>query len=332
MAPNMAKKSLETETSKESEANKSHDATARAGVRERLKQFTWAWFSMTMSTGALAAVLYNTPNRFSGLLTIGKIFLIIDIVFFCLFVSAITARFVLEPSALPRSLHHPTESLFFGTFWVSIALILQNAQFYGHQYAGAWLVTALRVCFWLYVGLIFLVGIFQYHTLFIKERLQVPSMMPAWILPIYPFLVAGPLAGVLLESQPESHAISMLIGGVMFQGLGWMVSVFMYTIFIIRLMSSDLPPPSMRAGMYISVGPACKLDAPTTTLLLKQVTDTFHSIHFSSPYHPRIPSSEGPPARLLRNHICPRRRFAEGTRCVFGHLHLASGLLVLHAI
>jgi tellurite resistance protein TehA-like permease len=37
----------------------------------------------------------------------------------------------------------------------------------------------------------------------------------------------------------------------------WMMSVFMYTIYILRLMSSELPEPALRAGMFISVGPVC---------------------------------------------------------------------------
>ena len=34
-----------------------------------------------------------------------------------------------------------------------------------------------------------------------------------------------------------------------------MISIFMYAIYIQRLMSSELPPPPSRPGMYISVGP-----------------------------------------------------------------------------
>ncbi len=108
-----------------------------------------------------------------------------------------------------------------------------------------------------------LVAVFEYHTLFISERLDISGMVPAWILPIYPMLVAGPLAGVLLESQPSSASLPIFVGGVAFQGLGWMVSTFMYGIWTIRLMSSDMPPPSMRPGAYIAVGPTGKHSDPT---------------------------------------------------------------------
>ena len=120
-----------------------------------------------------------------------------------------------------------------------------------------WLTKTLEICFWIYAATVVIVAVFQYYTLFAEERLPVNNMMPVWILPIYPFIVAGPLAGILLGSQPPEHSFPMLVGGVMFQGLGWVVAHFMYTIFIIRLMSGELPDPRMRAGMYISVGPVC---------------------------------------------------------------------------
>ena len=225
-------------------------------LRQRLAHFTWAWFACTMSTGAVAVVLAQQPNIFAGLMTIGKIFYILDLVLFVSFSALITARFILRPESFLKSLHHPQEALFFGTFWVSIALILAGAELYGGPSAGKWLTKALEVCYWLYAGLVLLVAVFQYNTLFVKERLKVSDAMPAWILPIYPMLVMGPLASVLLPSQPKQAAIPMMISAVMFQGLGWMVSIFMYAIYVIRLMSSDLPAPPMRPGMFISVGPA----------------------------------------------------------------------------
>lgn len=225
-------------------------------AKERLAHFTWAWFACTMSTGAVAVVLAQQPNTFTGLITIGKIFYILDLVLFVSFTALIITRFFLRPASFTKSLHHPGEALFFGTFWVSLALVLTGAELYGGDSTGPWLRKALEVCYWLYSGLVLLVAVFQYHTLFVKERLKVSDAMPAWILPIYPFLVLGPLAGVLLPAQPHYAAVPMLIGAVMFQGLGWMVSIFMYVIYVMRLMSGDLPAPSMRPGMFISVGPA----------------------------------------------------------------------------
>lgn len=209
-----------------------------------------------MSTGAVAVVIAQTPYQFSGLRTIGKIFFLLDIIMFLTWCVLITTRFVLRPEAISKSLHYPPEALFFGSFWVSIALILNCIQAYGVSSCGPWLVTTLRICFWIYVALVFIVASSQYATIFIAEKVPLSSAVPAWIMPMYPFLVLGPLAATLAPSQPPKYAIQIVVAGVTLQGLGWMVSIFMYTIYILRLMSSDLPPPSTRPGMFISVGPA----------------------------------------------------------------------------
>lgn len=237
-----------------------------ATMKDRLNHFTWAWFACTMSTGAIAVVLANTPFRFTGLDVIAKIFFILDLVLFTTFNLAITYRFARRPIVFVRSLHHPGEALFFGSYLVSIALLLNLTQTYGVPVCGPWLATAVRVCYWLYVAVALCVAIFQYATLFVAERLPVDSAMPAWVMPVYSFLVVGPLAAVIIQTQDETNSLAIWVSAVMFQGLGWTVAVFMYTIFFLRLMSSHLPDPSTRPGMFIGVGPVGYTSAALVSL------------------------------------------------------------------
>lgn len=225
-------------------------------ISDRIGHFTWSNFACTMSTGAVAVVLSQQPFTFSGLRTIGKIFFILDLVLLVSFSFLIGVRFCFNPRKFTKSLHYPSEALFFGSWWVSVALVLTCMQQYGVPSCGPWLVHALEVLFWIYTACALFVAIFQYSTLFVAEKLPVSSAMPAWVFPAYPFLVIGPLAAVLVPDQPEGADLPILIGGIMFQGLGWTVAMFMYTIYVTRLMSNDLPPPSTRPGMFISVGPA----------------------------------------------------------------------------
>lgn len=61
---------------------------------------------------------------------------------------------------------------------------------------------------------------------------------------------------MLLSSQPQSAGLPILIGGITFQGLGWMFAFMIYTIYLTRLINSDIPPEPKRPGMYVAVGPA----------------------------------------------------------------------------
>ncbi|KAK4554477.1 hypothetical protein LTR86_008331 [Recurvomyces mirabilis] len=74
--------------------------------------------------------------------------------------------------------------------------------------------------------------------------------------PVYPFLILGPLGSTLEYSQPQASALPIFIGSILFQGLGWMFAFFIYTIYLTRLISNELPEPPKRPGMYVAVGPA----------------------------------------------------------------------------
>lgn len=165
-------------------------------------------------------------------------------------------RFILVPRKLTASLHHPVEGLFHGTYWVSVALILNGAYVFGNDETGLWMTKAQEVCFWTYCAISFAISIIQYSMFFRLERLNVTDAVPAWIFPIYPLLVVGTLAGTILPDQPDDASWKIFVGGVMFQGVAWTVSFLMYGIYMQRLMTSSLPSATVRPGMFVSVGPA----------------------------------------------------------------------------
>lgn len=81
-------------------------------------------------------------------------------------------------------------------------------------------------------------------------------MTPIWIFPAYPLLIIGPHAGALASHMDSRRAIDVIIGGWVFQGIGFLVSLMIYASYIYRLMTQKLPRESLRPGMFISVGPS----------------------------------------------------------------------------
>jgi tellurite resistance protein TehA-like permease len=77
--------------------------------------FTWAWFTVPLSTAGISLLLAGTPNRFTGLTTIGKIFFIFSVALYLIALTLIAVRFITNPKSLRCSLMHPLESLFFPT-------------------------------------------------------------------------------------------------------------------------------------------------------------------------------------------------------------------------
>ncbi|KAM7189073.1 Voltage-dependent anion channel domain containing protein [Naviculisporaceae sp. PSN 640] len=262
--------------------------------RKRLMHFTFAWYTVTMSTSGISLLLALTPHRFPGLSTIGLIIFLLDLIFFLFITAAISLRFILYKNAFRRAFTHPTEALFIPTFFLSIAAILSNAGEYAllffppqdispspmlRKAAGAagagnsGMAGFLKVMYWIYLGVTFLFSVGQYHLLFtVKEerRLQVSAMTPAWILPIFPVMLAGTLAGGAAKFQLLSvadrvgspgratstaakQALGIVSAGLAAQGLGMLVSVFFYATYLSRLMAFGLPV--QRPGMFIAVGP-----------------------------------------------------------------------------
>ncbi len=80
-------------------------------------------------------------------------------------------------------------------------------------------------------------------------------MTPIWIFPAYPLLIIGPHAGVLSKTVEQPKALDIIIGGFTIQGIGFLVSLTIYSAFIYRLMTQKLPKEANRPGMFVSVGP-----------------------------------------------------------------------------
>ncbi|KAE8145090.1 putative C4-dicarboxylate transporter/malic acid transport protein [Aspergillus avenaceus] len=226
----------------------------QVGLRERLRHFTWAWYTLTMSGGGLAVLIINQPNSFRGLREIGIAVYIINLIFFALVCSTMATRFILHGN-LMESLRHDREGLFFPTFWLSVATIICGlSKYFGSEDNQAFQ-YALEVLFWIYCVCTLLVAIVQYSFVFSSHRYGLQSMMPSWILPAFPIMLSGTIASVIGEQQPARAALPIIGAGVTFQGLGFSISFMMYAHYIGRLMESGLPHSDHRPGMFICVGP-----------------------------------------------------------------------------
>lgn len=231
--------------------------TVEPVFKSRIRHVTWAWFTCSMSTGGIALCLYRAPFKFQGLLTIGKIVFIFDLLLFTAFCTGMMLRFYIIRGSFRRSLSnsHRAESLFFPAFWLSIAIIINNIEVYGSPACGRWLVDVQRILYWTYMACALLLAIFQYWFLFNGQPIELRSFVPGYFLPIFPAMLCGTIAATIAGSQPAGYAVPILIGGITCQGLGFMVYLFIVPIYICRLFVGGLPEPAKRPGMFIALGP-----------------------------------------------------------------------------
>ena len=183
----------------------------------------------------------------------------------------ISLRFHLYPETFKASFLHPTESLFVPASVVSFGTILINISQYGLHKTGPWLNTTVCVFFWIDVALAFVASFGIYLLMseappawpkpplisirWSTQTHTIQQMTPIWIFPAYPLLIIGPHAGILSSQLRQSRALDIIIGGFTAQGIGFMVSLMIYSAYLARLMTRKLPQESLRPGMFVSIGP-----------------------------------------------------------------------------
>ena len=169
----------------------------------------------------------------------------------------ILTRFIVYPSTFRASFTHPTESLFVPAFAVSFGTILITIVEYGFGEVGTWLNRAVLVLFWFDAALALVLSVAIYLILWSTQSFTIARMTPIWIFPAYPLLIIGTHAGNLSARLPSPQsALRVIIGGFTIQGIGFLVSLTIYSAFVYRLMTQKLPPEPLRPGMFVSVGPS----------------------------------------------------------------------------
>ena len=199
-----------------------------------------------------------TNLQYSGLYAIGVMVFIFDLVLFLLLTSLMVTRIIIEPQHFLKSFFHHPECFFFGSFFLSIATIIGSIQVYGIDMGpgDAWLITAVRVLYWIYAAISLGNAIQQYFMFFQRSRAKPVTMSPAWFLPGYSAMLTGTIASLIVGSQPSSHRMAIIVSGCAFQGFGWLISLVWIAIYVNHVMQNGLPPPSQRPGMFIPVGSA----------------------------------------------------------------------------
>ncbi|KAF2116003.1 voltage-dependent anion channel-domain-containing protein [Lophiotrema nucula] len=250
-------KGLEADPQEKQKAKTQGGQIENLSFRDRIRHFTWTWFTMTMATGGIANVLYTVPFRFHGLYALGCLFFILNMVLFAFNITMISLRFYFYPRTFKASFLHPTESLFIPASVISFGTILINITQYGINDTGYWLEYTMAIMYWIDCGLAVVFSIGIYLIMWSTQTFTISQMTPVWIFPAYPLLIIGPHAGNLARKTSDPiRALNIIVSGYVIQGIGFLVSLMIYAAFLYRLMTQKLPKESLRPGMFISVGPS----------------------------------------------------------------------------
>ncbi|KAM0132795.1 hypothetical protein ACHAO1_006540 [Botrytis cinerea] len=237
-------------------------AVAKVSIRDRIGCVTWTWFTLTMATGGIANVLYSIPYRSNWLRIVGEIVFLLNLIFFVMNCILISLRFKWNPGSFSKSFLSPSESLYIPACMISVGTVLVTMCQYGIPKTGLWFQTTMQVCFWAYCTLSVVASSGMYLLLWSTQEFPIGNMTPLWTFPAYPLLLTGPVAANLISALPDATAAARIdstaiaFGAICFQGIGFLLSLMIYSAFLYRLMTKKLPQETTRPGMFVSVGPS----------------------------------------------------------------------------
>lgn len=239
------------------QSGKTQDERSRLDARAWLvERFNWSWFTCTQSTGGLAILLSECPKQFDGLRTIGTIVFIFNIVLWLIFSALTIIRWILRPAKFQASFTQPPECFFYGSWWLTIATIIVGMHNFGIEHSGPWLVTAIRVCFWIYAACTLLSSVVVFVVMCKYSSLPNCGANPAILLTVFHAMLTGTIAAVIVGNQPPHHRLPIMVAGVAYQGFGWIMSLVYLSYIFNSMLQNGLPAASVRPGLYMIVGTA----------------------------------------------------------------------------
>lgn len=84
--------------------------------------------------------------------------------------------------------------------------------------------------------------------------MKVVEFKPPMFLCVLNAMLTGTIAGAIAQDQPPAQRVPILVAGVGFQGLGWIVCMIFLTFTIGNLLEKGWPLVNLRPGLFILTG------------------------------------------------------------------------------
>ncbi|KAI0821619.1 voltage-dependent anion channel [Trametes gibbosa] len=230
--------------------------------RERIRHFTWAWHAVIMGTGVVSALIHNFPyhNDSLALKLAALVMFLVNLALFVFVCICTVLRYIMFPEVWSMMLSHPAQSLFIGCFPMGAATLINAAlnlnQDWG--FGGEPFLWTLWGFWWLDSAVSYAIAFGMLYTMMVRQDHAIQRMTAVWLLPVVTLIVASSTGGLLSHAiVPHSTTIALVTSGFSFTmviiGLGF--ALMMITIYLLRLITSGPPDPSLILSAFITLGP-----------------------------------------------------------------------------
>ncbi|KAF8320763.1 hypothetical protein DL93DRAFT_2224480 [Clavulina sp. PMI_390] len=223
--------------------------------RRRILNFTPSWFSVNMGTGIASILLKNLPYQFKHLDVIANAIFVLNVILFTVFFLASVIRYTVWPTVWHAMIHHPTQSLYIGTFPMGLSTIVNMVVFTCVPAFGKDFVTVAWVLWWISAVISLGIGIIMPFVVHTRHKTSFDEISGVWFLPIVTNVVASASGGVVATVLPPDHARVTLVVSYIMWGIGVSCAFFLMPLYYARLAIYKLPPKAMIVSVFLPVGP-----------------------------------------------------------------------------
>ncbi|KAG0704523.1 voltage-dependent anion channel-domain-containing protein [Suillus ampliporus] len=206
--------------------------------------FTWAWHTVIMGTGATSALVHAFPygNGSPAIKVVTLIIFFLNLLLFVFFTGATIARYIMFPDIWLKMIRHPAQSLFIGAFPMGAATLINIALVAHHE--------------WNFGGISFLYTLWGFWMVEQKHTLE--SMTALWLLPVITLIVASSTGGLLstaLKAQSMKFAILTALFSLTMVTIGLSLALMIISIYLARLITSGPPEKPLVLSAFVALGP-----------------------------------------------------------------------------
>ncbi|KAJ7678495.1 voltage-dependent anion channel [Mycena rosella] len=233
----------------------------RKSLKNCVRHFTWAWHTIVMGTGAVAALVsrfhFAQDSEATKFITLVLFFL--DLCFFVLICGATVARYYMFPELWSAMLRHQTQSLFIGAFPMGAATLI-NIALVAHQsysFAGPGFLYFLWALWWLVSAISLLTAVGMIYVMMTKHQHSLSGMSALWILPMVTLIVSSSTGGLLASALTAHPTFVSLTTAISFTllSMGLSLALMIITVYLMRLAIHGPLDAHLILSSFIILGP-----------------------------------------------------------------------------
>lgn len=220
----------------------------------RVHGWSWQAFPIGMGTGAVYVTLSGIKYRNHALSTLETIFYFLNIALFLLNTSTLFLQAIIYPRQAMRLLTDSVKGVFVPLIVLSFATIIIGTVNYAvPTYVSPQFIYAL---FWVYVTFA-MVTCFPMLMIWFNKPHDLAHFTPAYAFLIFPMMLVGVVAFNVLKVMDLTHrdALTVLLVGYFFQGIGFFMTMFYLAIYILRIMTTGFLDGHQANGAFVACGP-----------------------------------------------------------------------------